>query len=150
METNANRYSQYIDAIITIITTLETYQLIIDLSADWSESCSTCTNDNYDQFSCKLGKICDWLNIELPIIEIPSTKIPSIYLDFSEIHIETDIVLPNFQFNPVAVPLPELPNLPEPPDIDLTLIIEDALSMGIDFIKQLKLIDLSEFASFNI
>ena len=150
METNANRYSQYIDAIITIMTTLETYQLIIDLSVDWSESCSTCTNDNYDQFSCKLGKICDWLNIELPIIEIPSTKVPSIYLDFSEIHIETDVVLPNFQFNPVAVPLPELPNLPEPPDVDLTLVLEDALGMGLNFINQLKLVDLGEFSSFNI
>ena len=54
METNANRFSQYVDALITITTTLETYQMILDFSKDWTESCSTCTNDNYDQFSCKL------------------------------------------------------------------------------------------------
>ena len=138
METNANRYSQYIDAIITLMTVLETYQLIIDFSADWTESCSTCTNDNYDQFSCKLGKICDMLHIELPIFEIPPTKIPNIYLDFSEIHIETDIKLPSFTFNPVAVPLPELPNLPEPPSIDFTLNLDDSVEFGIDIVEQIK------------
>lgn len=153
METNATRYSQYVDAIITLMTVLETYQLIIDFSADWTESCSTCTNDNYDQFSCKLGKICDMLNIELPIFEIPPTKIPSIYLDFSEIHAEMDIKLPSFTFNPVAVPLPELPNLPEPPAIDFTLNLEDSLQFGIDIVQQLKWIDfngaLSALSSIN-
>lgn len=151
METNANRYSQYIDAIITLMTTLETYQLIIDLSADWSESCSTCTNDNYDQFSCKLGWICDMLHIELPIVEIPPTKIPSFYLDFSEIHLETNIKLPKFKFNPVAVPLPQLPNLPSPPDIDLSLSLDEAASAGIqgvqNILTQLIWID---FSSLNI
>ena len=127
METNANRYSQYIDALISIMTTLETYQLIIDLSADWTESCSTCTNDNYDQFSCKLGKICDWLGIELPIIEIPSTKVPSIYMDFSEIHVSMDVIIPNFVFNTVSVSLPELPNLPSPPNIDFSLNLDGSL-----------------------
>ena len=150
METNANRYSQYIDAIITLMTVLETYQLIIDFSADWTESCSTCTNDNYDQFSCKLGKICDMLHIELPIFEIPPTKIPNIYLDFSEIHIETDIKLPSFTFNPVAVPLPELPNLPEPPSIDFTLNLDDSVEFGIDIVEQIKWVDLSLLSSINL
>ena len=136
METNANRYSQYVDAIITLMTVLETYQLIIDLSADWSENCSTCTNDNYDQFSCKLGMLCNF--IDLPIIEIPPMKIPSIYLDFSEIHVESNIKLPNFVFKPVAVPLPNLPDLPSPPDIDLSLNMEDSLSLWLDIIKNFK------------
>ena len=54
MKTNATRYSQYVDSLILIMTTIETYQAIIDLSANWSERCSACTNDNYDQFACKL------------------------------------------------------------------------------------------------
>ena len=135
METNANRYSQYVDAIISIITTLETYQLIIDLSADWSKKCSTCTNDNYDQFSCKLGLLCpDGI---LPIIEVPSTKFPSIYIDFSEVHLETDITLPNFKFTTKPMTWPELPNLPSPPDIDLSMSIDEAVSLGMDLTTNL-------------
>lgn len=146
METNANRFSQYVDALITIATTLETYQMIIDLSKDWTESCSTCTNDNYDQFSCKLWWICQVLGIELPIIQIPPTKIPSIYLDLSEIHVESDITLPNLTFNPVAVPLPELPNIPSPPDLDFSLGIDEALALWIDLVWQLANIDLGSIS----
>ena len=149
METNANRFSQYVDALITLTTTLETYQMIIDLSKDWTESCSTCTNDNYDQFSCKLWWICETLGIELPIIQIPPTKIPSIYLDFSEIHVESDITLPNLTFNPVAVPLPQLPNIPSPPDLDLSLGLDEALAFGIDMIWQLNDIDFGSI-SLNV
>ena len=150
METNATRYSQYVDAIISIITTLETYQMIIDLSADRSKSCSTCTNDNYDQFSCKLWLICpDGL---LPIIEIPSTKLPSIYIDFSEVHLETDITLPNFKFTTKAMKWPELPNLPSPPNIDLSMSLDEALSLGMDFFgnlfTKLKAINIS-FGAWN-
>ena len=146
METNANRFSQYVDALITLTTTLETYQMIIDLSKDWTESCSTCTNDNYDQFSCKLWGICNWLDIELPIVEIPPTKIPSLYLDFSEVHVESDITLPNLTFNPVAVPLPQLPNIPSPPDLDLSLGLDEAMAFGIDLIWQLMGIDFSSLS----
>jgi hypothetical protein len=70
----------------------------------------------------------------LPIIQIPPTKIPSIYLDFSEIHVESDITLPKLTFNPVAVPLPQLPNIPSPPDLDLSLGLDEALAFGIDMI----------------
>jgi len=54
MKTNATRYSQYIDSLILVMTTIQTYQAIIDLSVNRSEKCSSCTNDNYDQFACKL------------------------------------------------------------------------------------------------
>jgi len=54
MRTNATRYAQYVDAIILLLTTLETYQAIINISKEWSEKCSTCTHDEYDQFSCKI------------------------------------------------------------------------------------------------
>lgn len=147
METNARRVSQYIDAMTTIMTTLETYQLIIDLSADWSEKCSTCTRDNYDQFTCKLGMICD--AVDLPILQIPPMKIPSLYLDFSEMHIETDVKLPNFKFNPVSVNLPKLPDLPTPPDIDLSIKLDELIALWLNSIvkgllnelKKLKIVD---------
>lgn len=134
MKTNATRYSQYVDSIILIKTTLETYQVIIDVSKNRSEKCSTCTVDSYDQYSCMLG-LCP-SNI-LQAIEIPPFKIPSIILDFSNINLWIDIKLPKFNFIPISVPLPKLPNIPNPPSIDLSLDMEQALSMGIDVLEEL-------------
>ena len=126
MKTNANRYSQYIDALTMIMTTIQTYQAIIDLSVNWSEKCSSCTNDNYDQFACKLSLL---IPDDLPIFKIPSMKIPSIYIDLSHMNLATDIKLPKFNFVPTTVPLPSLPNIPSPPTIDLSLSLEDALAL---------------------
>jgi len=58
MEVNASRFSQYVDAIILIISTIKTYQLIIDFSTEWSESCGSCSQDNYDSYTCKLSFLC--------------------------------------------------------------------------------------------
>src|SRR6056297_619977 len=116
MKTNATRYSQYVDSLILVTTTIQTYQAIIDFSVDWSKRCSSCTNDNYDQFACKLSPFCK--NLNLPFLEIPPMKIPSIYIDLSNINMATDVKLPKFNFVPTSVPLPSLPNIPSPPSID--------------------------------
>jgi hypothetical protein len=47
LNTNANRYSQYVDAITTLVGAIETRQAIIDFSVNRSEKCSKCSNDNY-------------------------------------------------------------------------------------------------------
>lgn len=135
MRTNATRYAQYVDAIILLLTTLETYQAIINISKEWSEKCSTCTHDEYDQFSCKIWTLCGMANF--PILEIPPFKIPSIFLDFSKLNLWIDITLPKFNFVPVSVPLPRLPGLPEPPSVDISLDMEEALLMGMDLIGKL-------------
>ncbi len=132
MKTNATRYSQYVDSIILIITTLQTYQAIIDLSKNRSERCGTCTNDNYDQFACKLSMLCP--KESLPIFEIPPFKIPSIFIDFSNINLGMDVKLPKFNFVPTSVPLPSLPNIPKPPSFDAFLDMEQALSMWVDLV----------------
>lgn len=135
MKTNATRYSQYVDSLILIMTTIETYQAIIDLSVNWSERCSSCTNDNYDQFACKLWMICP--EDLLQPIAIPPMKIPSIYLDFSDINLWTDIKLPKLNFVPTSVPLPKLPNIPKPPTIGASLDMEQALSMWVDMVSDI-------------
>ena len=55
--------------------------------------------------------------IQLPIIQIPNFKLPNITLDFSKIDMSLDIILPDFNFQPVKVALPEIPNLPEAPSL---------------------------------
>lgn len=117
LEINANRFSQYVDAITLIVWAIKTWQAIIDFSVDRSEKCSTCSNDNYGSFSCSLSFLCP----QLPIFKIPPFKIPDITLDLSHIEVWLDIVLPKFNFVPLKMPLSELPNIPEPPNLDISL-----------------------------
>lgn len=110
----------YIDAITTLIATIKTRQSIIDLSINRSEKCSKCSNDNYGAFSCSLSFLCP----KLPVLPIPSFKIPNIYMDLSHMDLGMAITLPKINFNPIKVPLPQLPNLPEPPEIEADLNID--------------------------
>lgn len=83
LNTNANRFSQYVDAIIILVGTIKTWQAIIDFSVNRSEKCSKCSNDNYGSFSCSLSFLCP----KLPIFPIPAFKIPNIYMDMSHMEL---------------------------------------------------------------
>ena len=120
MDVNANRFSQYVDAIITIIAVVKTYQVMVDLFVDRGKKCGKCTQDSYDQYSCKLSMLCP----NLPIIPIPNVKIPSLYVDLSHLNLGLDIVLPRFNFVPESIELPRLPNLPEPPRLGLNINVD--------------------------
>ena len=113
--TNSERFVWYVDAIVLIINIIKTYQLLINFSVEWWQNCWNCTKDTYDQYSCKLSLLCDM--IQLPIIQIPNFKLPNITIDVSNIDLSLDIILPYFNFQPVKIDLPELPNLPESPSL---------------------------------
>lgn len=115
LNTNANRFSSYVDAIITIVGAIKTRQAIIDFSVNRSEKCSKCSNDNYGSFSCSLSFLCP----KLPIFPIPAFKIPNIYMDMSHIELGLNIILPKINFVPTKIPLPQLPDLPEPPSAQI-------------------------------
>ena len=113
--TNAERFVWYVDAIVLILNIIKTYQILIDFSIEWWEKCGSCTKDTYDQYTCKLSILCDGL--QLPIIQIPNFKLPNITIDLTDIDLWLDIILPEFNFQPVKIDLPDLFNLPEPPSI---------------------------------
>ncbi len=113
--TNANRFSQYVDALTLLVGSIKTWQAVIDFSVNRSEKCSKCSNDNYGSFSCSLSFLCP----KLPIFPIPAFKIPNIYMDMSHIELGMNIVLPKINFVPTKIPLPQIPNLPEPPTIEI-------------------------------
>ena len=115
MSVNATRFSQYVDAIILIIGAIKTWQAIIDFSVNRSERCSKCSNDNYGSFSCSLSFLCP----KLPIFPIPAFKIPNIYMDMSHMELGMNIILPKINFIPIKIPLPQLPNFPEPPTVEV-------------------------------
>jgi hypothetical protein len=115
LNTNANRFSQYIDAIVILVGAIKTRQAIINFSVNRSEKCSKCSNDNYGAFSCSLSFLCP----KLPIFPIPAFKIPNIYMDMSHMELGMNITLPKINFVPIKIPLPQLPNLPEPPNVEV-------------------------------
>ncbi len=117
LNVNAKRFSQYVDVIITLIGVLKTWQVLIDFTVNRSESCGSCSNDNYDYYSCTLSFICP----QIPVIPIPPFKIPNIFLDLSRINVGMNITLPNFIFVPTSIPLPQIPNLPAPPTVSINL-----------------------------
>lgn len=105
---------------ISLIGVIQTRQVLIDFSVNRSKSCSTCTNDTYDYYSCSLAFLCP----ELPILPIPPFKLPSIFIDMSKIDLGIDILLPVFKFNPSRIPLAQIPNLPSPPNISASIDID--------------------------
>ena len=113
--TNSERFVWYVDAIVLVLNIIKTYQILINFSVEWSQNCWNCARDTYDQYSCKLSMLCDM--IELPIIQIPNFKLPNITIDLTNIDLWLDIILPEFNFQPIRIDLPDLPNLPEPPSI---------------------------------
>lgn len=117
MNINAARFSQYVDTIILIIGIIKTWQAIIDFSVNRTAKCAQCKNDNYDYYSCSLGFICP----KLPVLPIPPFKIPNVFIDLSHIDLGINILLPNFNFVPTKIPLPEIPDLPLPPTFDVQI-----------------------------
>lgn len=113
LEENAQRFEKWVDVIILIIGIMETWQILVDFSVDWRSSCSKCRKDEYDYYSCKMSLLCP----DLPILPIPPFKIPDIYLDFSHIDLWINLLLPEFIFTPMDIPLLKLPDLPRPPAI---------------------------------
>lgn len=122
MDLNATRFSQYVDAIVTILAIVKTYQVIIDFSANRGKKCGKCTKDTYDQYTCKLSFLCS--GISLDPLPIPNIKLPNLTIDLSHLDLGLDIVLPNFRFAPQSIDLIQLPNLPQPPAIGLNLNID--------------------------
>ena len=122
MEINANRFSQYVDAVTTILAIVKTYQVMLDFSANWTAKCWTCTHDAYDQYACKLSFLCWGLKVDpLPI---PKMKLPNLIIDLSNINLGMEITLPKFNFVPESIELPRIPNLPTPPSIGLKLDLD--------------------------
>ncbi len=119
MTKNATRFSSYIDTIVLTMNIIKTYQVLVDFSVNWSTRCGTCTNDTYDQYMCKLSFLCD--GVDLPIIQIPSFKLPNLIFDLSQVNLKLDVLLPIFNLQPVKIELPNLPNLPTPPALTLDM-----------------------------
>ena len=123
LNTNADRFAKYVDALILIMGVMKTWQVLIDFSVNRSKKCSKCTNDDYSQQSCSLSFLCP----KLPVLQIPNFRIPSLFIDLSHLSLGLDITLPNFNFKPITFTLPRIPNLPAPPRLEIFLDLDKSL-----------------------
>lgn len=121
LNTNADRFEALVDAIILMISVIESWQAIIDFSVNWQSECWKCRQDGYDAYSCVLWMMC----IDLPILPIPPFNIPDIYIDFSHFDVGIDITLPNFRFDPLQIPTINVPDIPGPPAVDAKINIPE-------------------------
>jgi FG-GAP-like repeat len=108
---NAARFTSWTSAIRSMIVAVKTRQLLIDFSVNWREKCGTCKIDNYDFATCSLNGLCP----NFPLFARPNFRTPDFTIDLSNIDAGIDIVVPNFRFTPVNVPLYRLANLPDLP-----------------------------------
>lgn len=125
---NAKIYAKRIDALVLILSAIKTWQVIIDLSVNWTKKCGKCSRDGYGSHGCSLG----FLFPQIPIIPIPAFKIPNINIDLSHVDMGISIALPRFVFTPVDFPLPQLPNLPTPPDFNLAAWFDFSIQFNYD------------------
>lgn len=112
---NAKIYTKWVDALVLILSTIKTWQVLIDLSTNWTKKCGKCSRDGYGAHSCSLW----FLFPKIPIIPIPPFKIPNINIDLSHIDLGISMALPRFLITPVDFPMPKLPDLPSPPNYNL-------------------------------
>lgn len=113
---NAKIYTKRVDALVLILSAIKTWQVLIDLSTNWTKKCGKCSRDGYWSHSCSLW----FLFPKIPILPIPAFKIPNINIDLSHIDLWISIALPRFIFTPVDFPMPKLPDLPSPPNFNLS------------------------------
>ncbi len=107
---NSLIFEKWVDAIITIINTIKTWQILIDISVNWKTTCWKCRADNGDLYDCTLSGLCP----DLPVLPIPPFKIPDIFIDLSHINLGLTVVLPKIKINPIPIGLFTLPDLPYP------------------------------------
>ena len=96
--------------------------MLIDLFVDYNASCSVCHNERYN-LTYWLIKLISSLIPQIPVIQFP--KWPDIILDLHNIRAGLNILVPEFNFKPVPINLPQLPDLilPDVPDISVKITL---------------------------
>lgn len=126
----------WIKTIQDVIRTFKEWKVLLDVVADYQQSCDKCKSDRFG----KLGLLMQ-LFVAIPDIPIiPLPKWPDVVVDFSQIKTGIKIVWPDVVFRPEPITLPNLPDITLPevlPDVNIDL-------SGLNF--NVNLPDLSKFS----
>jgi len=100
-----------VELIILLKAILKSWQLIIDVFAEFNSNCAVCHNERYD-LKHWTTKLVSAMVPKLPIIIFP--KWPDIIIDLHNIRAGLNITLPEFAFKVKPIVLPQLPDLTLP------------------------------------
>jgi hypothetical protein len=113
---NAERIQAWAQWVEDLKKIVEGWKLLIDLSADFMDSCDKCTNQRWNGMQLLFSLFV--FIPDFPVIEMP--KLPDIVIDVSHIQAGVDIEWPDVQFVPQRIDIPKLPRLVFPTaDINL-------------------------------
>jgi hypothetical protein len=110
VQENANRAQLWIDAVYSFEEFVLLWENIVNLSANYEESCSLCKNDRFTlkDFLMKFFVVLP----DIPVIPFPNW--PDIILDVSDIKASVPITIPALRFVPENVVMPKLPQVKLP------------------------------------
>jgi hypothetical protein len=113
---NAQRIEAWGNWALDMRDLLDSWQVLVDLSADLMDSCDKCTNQRYSAMQLLFSLFI--FIPDFPVVELP--KLPDIVIDVSNIQGGLTIVWPDLKFIPERLNIPELPVIVFP-DVDLKL-----------------------------
>lgn len=115
---NGKRFKTWVELIVLLKAILKSWQLIIDVFAEFNDNCAVCHNERYD-LKHFITKLVSMLIPKLPIIIFP--KWPDIIIDLHNIRAWLNIAMPEFSFKVKPIVLPQLPDLtlPDTPSLNI-------------------------------
>lgn len=117
---NGKRFKTWVELIVLLKAILKSWQLIIDIFIEFNATCSVCKNERYNLIYWII-KLISALIPQIPVIQFP--KWPDIIIDLHNIRAGINILIPEFDFKPVPIVLPNLPDLylPDTPNLKINI-----------------------------
>ncbi|QQR54753.1 S-layer homology domain-containing protein [Candidatus Peregrinibacteria bacterium] len=148
---NLQRVEAWAQFVVDLRDVVDGWQVLIDLSADFMDSCDKCTNQRYSGLQLLFSLFV--FMPEFPVVELP--KLPDIVIDVSHIQAGVDILWPDIEFVPERIDIPELPELVFPSarfnldtELDIDLDIPTLPEFQLNFeLPQLPALTLPELPS---
>jgi hypothetical protein len=113
---NTTRVKAWTNELNDLRASWERISAIINLSLDYKKQCDSCRTHRFSNLSFLIDF---FVQIpEPPVIDLPT--LPDFTLDLSDLNLGASVTLPNFEFVPIPIRLPVLPNvdLPDAPPVN--------------------------------
>ncbi|MCD5380636.1 VCBS repeat-containing protein, partial [Candidatus Gracilibacteria bacterium] len=111
IDQNGKRFKAWVELYVLIKAILKSWQLLIDVFADYDAECHECKNERNDLLNYEF-KLIDMIIPKIPVIKFP--KWPDIILDLRNIRAGLVIKMPDFNVTQRPIVLPTLPDLQLP------------------------------------
>ncbi len=111
IDQNGKRFKAWVELYVLIKAILKSWQLLVDVFADYDSECHECKNERNDLLNFEF-KLIDMVIPKIPVIKFP--KWPDVILDLHNIRAGLVIKMPDFNVTQRPIVLPTLPKLQLP------------------------------------